>query len=58
MQLQIQDGGANDDDGEANGTVLDPGGVAVILNNNQLPAANDDVIDMTWNSTASAGCIE
>ena len=56
MQLQIQDGGANDDDGEANGTVLDPGGVAVILNNNQLPA-KDDVIDMTWNSTAE-DCIE
>ncbi|RDW95428.1 hypothetical protein J057_24475 [Marinobacter nanhaiticus D15-8W] len=35
VQLTIEDGGPNDDDGEVNGTVVDPGGVAVIsgLNN-------------------------
>ena len=27
VQLKIEDGGANDADGEANGTILDPGGV-------------------------------
>ena len=35
VQLTIEDGGVNDDDGKANGSVVDPGGVAVIagLNN-------------------------
>ena len=27
MQLSIEDGGPNDKDGEANGTILDPGGI-------------------------------
>ncbi|MDF2153608.1 Ig-like domain-containing protein [Vibrio sp. CAU 1672] len=42
VQLTIEDGGPNDDDGEANGSVIDPGGVAVRASNNALPQAVDD----------------
>ncbi|SFD15889.1 Ig-like domain-containing protein [Pseudoalteromonas denitrificans] len=49
VQLVIEDGGANDDDGIKNGTIVDPGGVAVILDNNNLPTANPDSITMSWN---------
>jgi len=31
VQLGIEDGGANDADGEANGSIIDPGGVSVAL---------------------------
>ncbi|WP_462182869.1 Ig-like domain-containing protein [Pseudoalteromonas maricaloris] len=44
VQLRIQDGGANDDDGVANGTVVDPGGVAVPVSDNSLPVANNDTL--------------
>nr|WP_235781672.1 choice-of-anchor U domain-containing protein [Shewanella vesiculosa] len=37
VQLTIEDGGPNDDDGIANGNIVDPGGVAVMLNGNALP---------------------
>ncbi|PKM17766.1 MAG: hypothetical protein CVV11_16795 [Gammaproteobacteria bacterium HGW-Gammaproteobacteria-15] len=49
VQLQIEDGGANDADGLANGTIVDPGGVAVVLNGNQLPVAVDDSYSVQWN---------
>ena len=51
VQLTIQDGGPNDDDGIANGTVVDPGGVAVPMNNNNTPVAIADEVTMSWNST-------
>ena len=44
MQLQIVDGGPNDDDGKANGSIVDPGGVAVVRTTNQLPQANQDEV--------------
>ena len=50
VQLRIEDGGPNDDDEIANGTVVDPGGVAVVLNNNSLPVINDDTVSMPWNT--------
>lgn len=50
VQLQIEDGGINDDDGEANGSIVDPGGVGVLLSNNQMPVALDDTISMKWNT--------
>ncbi|MDR6982156.1 hypothetical protein J2X32_000764 [Rheinheimera pacifica] len=51
VQLQIEDGGANDADGLANGTIVDPGGVAVVLNGNQLPVAADDSYSVQWNQS-------
>ncbi|MFC3031623.1 tandem-95 repeat protein, partial [Pseudoalteromonas fenneropenaei] len=42
VQLRIQDGGPNDDDGIANGSIVDPGGIAVMNNGNQLPLVVGD----------------
>jgi hypothetical protein len=44
VQLQIVDGGPNDDDGEANRSIVDPGGVAVVRTTNQLPQAKPDEV--------------
>lgn len=51
VQLQIEDGGPNDDDGERNGAIVDPGGVAVLISSNVLPVANADSVEMVWNSS-------
>ena len=40
--LEIEDGGPNDDDGAANRSIVDPGGVAVLLSDNDLPQVNSD----------------
>ncbi len=42
VQLTIVDGGSNDDDGIANGTIVDPGGVAVVNSSNTTPVAVAD----------------
>ncbi|TMO54833.1 hypothetical protein CWC18_20605 [Pseudoalteromonas aurantia] len=42
IKLQIVDGGPNDDDGLANKTVVDPSGMAIVLNGNTLPVTIDD----------------
>ncbi|MEC4091728.1 Ig-like domain-containing protein [Pseudoalteromonas rubra] len=44
VQLQIVDGGPNDDDGMANRSVVDPGGIAVPRTNNTLPVAVADEV--------------
>ncbi|MCP5078044.1 MAG: tandem-95 repeat protein, partial [Psychromonas sp.] len=46
----IEDGGVNDDDDEANGTVVDPGGVAVMKTDNHLPIAVDDSMEYKLNT--------
>ncbi|QGS48390.1 Ig-like domain-containing protein [Shewanella putrefaciens] len=51
VQLTIEDGGPNDDDGVANRTIVDPGGVAVVLNGNHLPVANPDSVSLSWNQS-------
>jgi hypothetical protein len=43
VQLTIQDGGPNDDDGMANGSIVDPGGVATTSKNTLPVAVNDSV---------------
>ncbi|KAF7771211.1 hypothetical protein PCIT_a4271 [Pseudoalteromonas citrea] len=65
VQLQIVDGGPNDDDGMANRTVIDPGGIAIPMTDNTLPVATSDevtisagqevVIDVLANDTDSDG---
>ena len=65
VQLQIVDGGPNDDDGKANRTIVDPGGVAVLTSANTFPIANRDevvigkdesiTIDVLANDTDSDG---
>lgn len=65
VQLQIVDGGPNDDDGIANRSVVDPGGIAVPRTDNTLPVAVADevtvasgqqiVIDVLENDTDADG---
>jgi large repetitive protein len=52
VQLTIEDGGPNDDDGITNGSIVDPGGVAVMLNSNMLPVAAADAVKVPVNQTA------
>ncbi|WP_259544469.1 Ig-like domain-containing protein [Shewanella baltica] len=49
VQLTLEDGGPNDDDGVANRAIVDPGGVSVMLNGNSLPVANPDTATLFWN---------
>ncbi|WP_297891191.1 Ig-like domain-containing protein, partial [Shewanella sp.] len=51
VQLTIEDGGPNDDDGVANRTIVDPSGVSVMLNGNHLPVANPDAASIPWNQS-------
>ncbi|BDX07600.1 hypothetical protein MACH26_31210 [Planctobacterium marinum] len=50
VQLLINDGGPNDQDGAANAAIADPGGVAIFISDNTKPVAADDNIQMSWNS--------
>lgn len=49
VQLIIKDGGLNDADGIENGSIVDPGGVAVLPSSNIAPQANDDSINIRIN---------
>ena len=49
VQVTIEDGGANDDDGMANNTIIDPSGVAVFDSGNTLPVAEPEQVQMPWN---------
>ncbi|WP_205298616.1 Ig-like domain-containing protein [Photobacterium alginatilyticum] len=49
VQLTIQDGGPNDDDGIANGNVVDPGGVAAKVTSNTIPKAQGDTVSVSRN---------
>jgi len=49
VQLTIQDGGPNDDDGLANGSVVDPGGVAAKTTSNTIPNAQGDTVSVSRN---------
>ncbi|MFH4429361.1 Ig-like domain-containing protein [Vibrio alginolyticus] len=53
VQLTIEDGGPNDDDGLANGSVVDPGVVAARVSNNTLPQAIDDNAFVSLNGTVT-----
>ncbi|MBQ4845481.1 Ig-like domain-containing protein [Pseudoalteromonas sp. MMG005] len=47
IKLQIVDGGPNDDDGLANKSVVDPSGMAIVLNGNSLPVTTEDTFTVT-----------
>ena len=44
VQVSVQDGGPNDADGIANGTIVDPSGVSIRNNGNRLPVAKPDAV--------------
>jgi plastocyanin len=50
VQLTIEDGGPNDDDGLANGSIVDPGGVGVASTANNPPVAVDDFVEIVVNN--------
>ncbi|WP_043886925.1 Ig-like domain-containing protein [Vibrio sp. 16] len=52
VQLTVQDGGPNDDDGIENGTIVDPGGVAT-TSSNTLPNAVNDNVYVALNSSVT-----
>ncbi|GLX80160.1 hypothetical protein tinsulaeT_35000 [Thalassotalea insulae] len=49
VQLTIEDGGPNDGDGEVNGAIDDPGGIAVQVTNNNKPVAEVDTVTVKSN---------
>jgi hypothetical protein len=50
VQLTIEDGGPNDDDGLANGSIDDPGGVAVLISTNHFPVAEAETTSTAQNT--------
>ncbi|WP_034900421.1 Ig-like domain-containing protein [Paraglaciecola psychrophila] len=50
VQLLIEDGGPNDDDGLANGTIVDPSGVGVVISENSPPIAQPELVELLWNT--------
>ncbi|GMQ49586.1 tandem-95 repeat protein [Vibrio sp. 10N] len=52
VQLTIKDGGVYDDDGEANGRIVDPGGVAT-TSSNTLPQAESDEVNVVKGGTVT-----
>ncbi|WP_462158959.1 Ig-like domain-containing protein [Pseudoalteromonas sp. GB56] len=53
VQLTLQEGGANDADATINGNLIDPGVIAVALDANHIPVAQDDSYEVVQNSTAT-----
>ncbi|SQH78373.1 protein of unknown function [Shewanella benthica] len=53
VQVTIEDGGPNDDDGLANRTIVDPGGVAVLINTNVAPESSDQTVTLYWNDSVT-----
>lgn len=51
VQVVIQDGGPNDDDGEINGTVIDPGYVGVMKSMNTPPEADSLTVEIDLNQS-------
>ena len=51
VQLTIEDGGPNDDDGLANSSINDPGGVSVMLTDNTPPEAQADIVRVKGNES-------
>ncbi|GAC22237.1 Ig-like domain-containing protein [Paraglaciecola arctica] len=58
VQLTIEDGGPNDNDGIANSTIVDPGGVAVLLTDNSVPVAQGDIARVKRNETIIIDVLE
>ncbi|MCP3674919.1 MAG: hypothetical protein GY829_10685, partial [Gammaproteobacteria bacterium] len=57
VQLTIKDGGPNDADYTENGTIVDPGGIAVEVSDNQSPVAEDGIIEIDQNSTVTISVV-
>ncbi len=58
VQLVIEDGGVNDDDGELNGSIADPGGVSIYKTSNNAPQAYNDFVQMSVNTSAEFSVLD
>ena len=57
VQVTVEDGGPNDADGIANSAIVDPGGVAVELNGNNLPVAVADEASVLVDSSVDVNVL-
>ncbi len=57
VQLTIEDGGPNDDDGIANGSIVDPGGVATTAANT-APVVTDDTVFVAPGSSVEINVLD
>lgn len=57
VQVTVEDGGPNDADGIANSAIVDPGGVAVVLNGNNLPVAVADKVSVKAGSSVDVNVL-
>ncbi len=53
IQLSIEDGGENDNDGLVNHSIIDPGGVSVYNSSNNFPVAMPDEAQVKWNNSTT-----
>ncbi len=58
VQLNIADGGPNDMDGQRDGILVDPGGIAVRASDNILPIAIDDIASTRLNVAVDIDVLE
>lgn len=58
VQLTIEDGGPNDNDNLVNSTIVDPGGVSVIVTDNITPVAMTDEVRIKRNETLLINVLE
>ncbi|WMN90024.1 Ig-like domain-containing protein [Vibrio parahaemolyticus] len=58
VQLTIEDGGPNDDDGVANGSIADPSGVATTMVSNSAPVAVDDSVYVAINGSIDVDVLD
>ena len=58
VQLTIEDGGPNDNDNLVNSTIVDPGGVSVIVTDNTTPVAMTDEVRIKRNETLLINVLE
>lgn len=57
VQVTVEDGGPNDADGIANSAIVDPGGVGVDLNGNNLPVAVADEASVLVDSSVDVNVL-
>ncbi len=55
LKYQVTDGGSLDDDGQVNGTIHDPVGLAVNVQSNNTNTGSDDVGDLNSQSNGGSG---
>ena len=58
VRLTISDGGPNDDDGIANGSIADPSRLAIVTSDNTKPVANEDTLTINTGDNGVLNVLE